>query len=191
MSQQLWILVGGNGSGKSTFYNTFLRKYGLSFINADLIAKDLGEDPNPELSKRAQEIARQSCLQKLQDRETFCFETVFSHQSKVDLILKAKNLGYEINLVYFHLSSTNLNIARVVQRVSGGGHNVPHDKVESRVPRTIQNVKKVIGIVDQAKLVDNSSAQDPFKTVATVQNRKVIQNINPLPDWAAEILANL
>jgi predicted ABC-type ATPase len=37
--KQLWILAGGNGSGKSTFYEQYLRPQGLSFVNTDLIAK--------------------------------------------------------------------------------------------------------------------------------------------------------
>ena len=40
-SKQLWVLAGGNGAGKSTFYNLYLAKYGIKFVNADLIAKDI------------------------------------------------------------------------------------------------------------------------------------------------------
>ena len=45
--KQLWVLAGGNGAGKSTFYNLYLAKYGIKFVNADLIAKDL-DSQNPE-----------------------------------------------------------------------------------------------------------------------------------------------
>jgi len=45
--RQLWVLAGGNGAGKTTFYNLYLAKYGISFVNADLIAKDLNS-VNPE-----------------------------------------------------------------------------------------------------------------------------------------------
>ena len=36
--KQLWVLAGGNGAGKSTFYYLHLAKYGIKFVNADLIA---------------------------------------------------------------------------------------------------------------------------------------------------------
>ena len=45
--RQLWVLSGGNGAGKSTFYNLYLAKYGIKFVNADLIAKD-SDSENPE-----------------------------------------------------------------------------------------------------------------------------------------------
>ncbi len=44
--KQLWELAGGNGAGKSTFHYLYLAKYGIKFVNADLIAKDIDpEDP--------------------------------------------------------------------------------------------------------------------------------------------------
>ena len=33
--KQLWLLVGGNGAGKSTFYRLILEPLGLPFVNAD------------------------------------------------------------------------------------------------------------------------------------------------------------
>ena len=44
-AKQLWVLAGGNGAGKSTFYKTsLLKKRGVQFVNADMIAKLI----NPE-----------------------------------------------------------------------------------------------------------------------------------------------
>ena len=45
--RQLWVLAGGNGAGKTTFYNLYLAKFGIKFVNADLIAKDIDPE-NPE-----------------------------------------------------------------------------------------------------------------------------------------------
>lgn len=191
MNKQLWIIVGGNGAGKSTFYDRFLKTTGLSFVNADAIAKDLNKKISPKVSKKAQDQAWENCQDKLRRGETFCFETVFSHTSKVELIVQAKELGYTVNLVFIHLNEVALNLARVTQRVSSGGHNVPHGKIKTRIPRTLENVSKVIHIVDQAKLLDNSSGTDPFKTIATIKNGQLLDRVQPLPDWARDILKNL
>ncbi|MEK7301986.1 MAG: AAA family ATPase, partial [Pseudomonadota bacterium] len=37
--KQLWLLAGGNGAGKSTFYRTRLAPKGMPFVNADIVAK--------------------------------------------------------------------------------------------------------------------------------------------------------
>jgi len=42
---QLWMLVGGNGAGKSTFYRLMLQPLGLPFVNADLLARAAFTDP--------------------------------------------------------------------------------------------------------------------------------------------------
>jgi len=44
--------------------------------------------------------------------------------------------------VFIHLDTVYLNQARVAQRISEGGHNVPDEKVASRIPRILQNIKK-------------------------------------------------
>lgn len=36
--KQLWLLAGGNGAGKSTFYRTQPARRGIPFVNADILA---------------------------------------------------------------------------------------------------------------------------------------------------------
>ncbi len=38
----LILLAGPNGAGKSTFYEVHLRNSGLPFLNADVVARELG-----------------------------------------------------------------------------------------------------------------------------------------------------
>ncbi|MCF6202821.1 MAG: AAA family ATPase [Methylococcaceae bacterium] len=83
--KQLWILAGGNGAGKSTLYKTRLEPLGLSFINADILAKQLYPDQAEQRSYEAAKIAELMRFQLLQQGRTFCFETVFSHPSIVIL----------------------------------------------------------------------------------------------------------
>jgi len=189
--KQLWVLAGGNGSGKSTFYDRYLKDQGLSFVNADNLAKEISDEMSAKVSQSAQEQAMEACLQKLKDGETFCFETVFSHKSKIELIKKAKSLGYEVNLVFLHLSLSQLNVARVSQRVAEGGHDVPQEKIESRIPRSLENIKKAIPLVDNIALVDNSSVTDPLKVVVKIKQTKIVYAEKSLPRWADKIIKEL
>lgn len=191
MKKQRWCLVGGNGAGKSTFYHRQLEPSGLEFVNADLIARSLHQTVGAAESKEAQEIARQAVEQKISRGDTFCFETVFSHISKVTLLRQAKAAGYEVNLVMIHLSTPQLNLARVHQRVEKGGHNVPADRVSARIPRMLEHVKMVLGEVDNAMLIDNSSGSQAMKTVAVVANGIVKKKEESVPTWAADLLASL
>jgi len=189
--RQLWLLAGGNGAGKSTFYRRFLAPLGVAFVNADLIARELDRVHPETAAYQAARLAERLRLDLLQAGRSFCFETVFSHPSKIDFLAQAKAAGYEIALVFIHLQSDELNQARVAQRVSEGGHDVPAEKIVARIPRSLANLRAALPLADKARLYDNSSATAPFRTLATVEAGRVVWTADPLPDWAVEVLRGL
>ncbi len=90
-----------------------------------------------------------------------------------------------------HLESTSLNKARVKQRIEEGGHGVPNDKIETRIPRLLENIKTVLPLCEQVRAFDNSSAINPFVPVFTMYNGvdcKLIPQLSPLPKWAINLL---
>ena len=186
--KQLWILVGGNGAGKSTFYRLMLKPRGIPFINADLIAREIYPDDPEENSYNAAKIAEQMCKEQIQAGNSFCFETVFSHPSKVDFLGQARALGYQIILVLIHLEHTDLNKARISQRVSEGGHNVPDEKVEQRIPRPLAHVKKAIPLCDQVRILDNSRSDNPFTPVVSIIGGQKMRHFQPLPEWVRNLV---
>lgn len=187
-NKQLWLLAGGNGAGKSTFYHTQLEPLGLPFVNADLIARELFPEAPEKNSYTAAKITAELRDKLIIEGRSFCFETVFSHPSKIDFMARAKALGYQLILVFIHLNHVNLNKARVSQRVEQGGHNVPDDKVEDRIPRLLANIKTVIPLCDQVRLLDNSRADDPFQCVATRRETGIEIHLECLPSWAQHLL---
>lgn len=187
--KQLWLLAGGNGSGKTTFYNTQLKPLGMPFINADVIAKELFPEAPEAHSYQAAAIAAELRADLVLEGQTFCFETVFSHPSKIDFVASAKARGYQIVLVFIHLVSPELNKARISQRTKEGGHFVPDTKVENRIPRTMENVKTALQLVDKAYFLDNSDSALPFEQVA-IKNGDALKTVKkPLPEWASYLLS--
>lgn len=187
-NKQLWLLAGGNGAGKSTFYQSRLAPLGIPFINADVIAKELHPEAPERFSYEGAKLAEQMRFQLLQEGRSFCFESVFSHPSKIDFVARAKALGYQVILVFIHLDNTALNKARVSQRVSEGGHNVPEDKVDSRIPRLLENIKVVIPLCDHVRILDNSRADNPFQQLVTIRNGAIEIDCLDLPGWLEELL---
>ena len=188
--KQLWVLAGGNGAGKTTYYQQFLKPRGLAFINADILAKQLDAYHPEKMSYHAARMAEQLRRELLKTGMSFCFETVFSHPSKVDFIAEAKALGYEVILVCIHLENDALNQARVSQRVARGGHDVPADKIITRIPRTLANVRKALPLVDWFKLYDNSSQAQPYRSIAVIKHGKLEIEQGALPHWAQSLLAD-
>jgi len=187
--RQLWLLVGGNGAGKSTFHRLFLESLGLPFVNADNLAKLIEPEAPEAHGLEAALLAEQQRELLLLRGFSFCFETVYSHPSKVDFVARAKALGYEVILVLIHLNSASLNQARIAQRISEGGHHVPAEKVISGIPRLLKNVKASLPLCDQVRLVDNSSAEHPFLPVATIIAGLEQRHQDPLPAWAHDLIS--
>jgi predicted ABC-type ATPase len=187
--KQLWVLAGGNGVGKTTFYNLQLAKYGIKVVNADSIAKEIDPEHPEKVSYEAAVMAAKIREALIKQGVSFCIETVFSHESKIDFIAKAKARGYKIVLVYIHLNDSSLNEARVRQRVSEGGHSVPAEKIHSRIPRAMKHIKTALTIADAARILDNSLRSDPFKQIISMKNGKYTAMVDPLPAWAVELLS--
>ena len=187
--KQLWMLAGGNGAGKSTFYQQFLAPTQLPFVNADILARQLDAGNTEAMSYKAATLAAKLRTQLLQAGTSFCFESVFSHPSKIDFLATAKAFNYEIILVYIHLKNAELNQARVAQRVMQGGHGVPTEKVIARIPRTLQYSKQALPLADRVKLYDNSSHRQPFLAIAQLNRGELEIQQNPLPDWARDMLS--
>ena len=189
-SKQMWLLAGGNGAGKSTFYHAQLEPLGFPFVNADIIAKELYPDSPEQHSYDAAILAEQIRKDLLEQGNSFCFETVFSHHSKIDFVAQAKIACYEIIMVFIHLDDISLNLSRINQRISEGGHSVPAEKVETRIPRTLENIRKVIPLCDSVYILDNSRSDNPFKKLVTISNGK-IKKESALPSWCELIISDV
>ena len=191
VSKQIWLLAGGNGAGKSTFYRLFLAPRGIKLLNADLIAKEINPENPEKVSYEAANLVGRLLEDLLDQGISFCYETVFSHGSKIDFVAKAKAQGYKIILVYIHLEIPELNEARVQQRVTEGGHDVPADKIYNRIPRTMKHISTILPLVNEARFLNNSSRKNPYQQVALVKQGRRKEVFDPLPTWAEDMLSGI
>ena len=184
----LLVLAGPNGAGKSTFFDLHLKKTGLRFVNADVIARALG--PSGESPYKAAQIADVIRRQLVEARESFCMETVFSDpdQEKLKFLIDARQRGYCVSMVFIGLESAELSQARVIERVERGGHDVPDDRLFARFPRTLSNLKAAIPHLDEIVIFDNSDALSPYRFVARIDHGKVAEVNPPVPRWAEDVL---
>jgi predicted ABC-type ATPase len=152
------MFAGPNGSGKSTLTALLQRRPGFpnQYINPDEIALTLPGDPM-ERAYEAARIAEQRRQQFLNERQSFAFETVMSHPSKVAFLSQARRAGYEVNLVFIATHDPAINIDRVRERVQEGGHNVPSNKIIERYHRTLSLLPAAIESSSHSILYDNTS----------------------------------
>ena len=185
----LAVVAGPNGAGKSTFIRRYLHDLGLPYINADHIARILkASEPNlsqRDLDRRAFDEAERLRDDLLEARVGFCTETVFSDPvgSKLDFLERARAAGFFVTLVFICVEHAAISIGRVEQRVAQGGHDVPVDRLLTRFPRTLKNLRGAVPIVNEAFLFDNSDPDAPYRPVAVYADGRLAEQFPPLPRW--------
>lgn len=190
LEQPLLIcFCGPNGAGKSTLRRQTLAAFpDLPFINADEIALALfGAE---QAATKAYEAAQQAAEDRqafLEAKQSFSFETVMSHPSKVSFLREARQAGYWVIAHFVGLDSARLSLARVLQRVSSGGHDVPDHKIEARFPRVLAQLLSLLDVPDELVIYDNSSSDDPFRLIATLERGRLTGLSVSLPDWLAPL----
>lgn len=111
-------------------------------------------------------------------KDNFAFETTLSTRSYTGRIVKAKNEGYKVVLLFFWLYSPELAIDRVRLRVNEGGHNIPKDIILRRYTRGIINLFELyLSLADEWMIFDNSDVT-PVMIAEGITNEKNIHDNN-------------
>jgi predicted ABC-type ATPase len=145
------------------------------FVNADSIAAGLSPFKPESVSFEAGRIMLNRINQLIIEKVDFGFETTLSARSYISLIKNAREAGYEINLLYFWLSSPDFEISRVAERFKNGGHNIPSDIIERRYYRGISNlIKLYIPVCDNWIIIDNTSGDSEVVAQGAINREKII-----------------
>ena len=161
----LLIVAGPNGSGKSSVYrDADLEWDGRSvwIVNPDLLAARISDVE--DLPLRKANLAAVNRIEAWLDasisvHKTIGVETVLSTDKYRRLVIKAKELGFLVWLVYVVLDSPDRSIERIKLRVAKGGHNVADDDVRKRYRRSLEEqLPWFLDQADQAWIYDNSAA---------------------------------
>jgi predicted ABC-type ATPase len=154
-----------------------------------MISREL-QGPYDERVRQAQVIAdrrREACIAA---KRSFSFETVMSHPSKIDILVRAKAAGFFVQLFFVGTDDPRTNIERVALRVAQGGHDVPQDRIVSRWNRTMALLHRAIEASDRSFLFDNSAVgghSSPnlvFTSDLGAEGRSESGlQVNPPPDW--------
>ena len=160
--QNVYIIAGPNGSGKTTFAKEFLPDYVNcpNFVNADLIAQGLAPFGPRAAAIKAGKLVLQQIHDFAKRDVDFAFETTLSGKSYAILLSELKAKDYKLHLFFLWIPSSELAIARIKDRVAEGGHDVPAEDVGRRFIRGVYNFFNLYEpLVDSWMLFDNSKAK--------------------------------
>jgi predicted ABC-type ATPase len=147
---------------------------------------------DPKHCERLAQITADFLRKKLlAERKKFSFETVFSHESKLEIMKAAKDAGYKVYLYFVSTESPAINKFRVQARKMKGGHDVPPDKIESRYYRSLELLHEASQLAYQAFFFDNSVEGKDSVLIAHFKLEKGKKKWDPIdpasvPEWFKE-----
>lgn len=157
--KNVYIIAGPNGSGKTIFAKEFLPNYAKcpNFVNADLIAQGLAPFSPQHVAIKAGKLVLQQIKEFTQKNVDFGFETTLAGKTYLKHFQELKEKGYKLHLFFLWIPSSQLAIARIKDRVSEGGHDVPSEEVKRRFGKSNVNFFNVYRpLIDTWLLFDNS-----------------------------------
>ena len=188
MKKVFYLFAGVNGAGKSTLYNSESLNNDIKNtirINTDEIVREIGDWRNNSDQLKAAKMAinlRNECFLY---GKSFNEETTLTGKTILKTIERAKELGYELQLFYVGVNSTEIAKERIKSRVEKGGHHIENDIVEKRYYESLKNLKEILLKFDKVYLYDNSKK---YKNIFSFSNNKILFKDNKSISWAKEAI---
>ena len=186
------LFAGPNGAGKSTAYRRFLDAgfEAAEYLNPDDIARSLAAiSGETAIDVRAgREVIRRTRA-LIAARQPFVRETTLSGREILRSVSAARTSGYRVVVVFIGIRSTKTTRSRVTFRVASGGHDISRQAQERRLPRSLDNARRVACIADVVYFLDNAGLQ--HKLVATVCEGTITFMDPPQADWLERATAGL
>lgn len=200
MSGEILVLAGTNGAGKSSVAGEALTQAGAVYYDPDVatrryLAAGLSLD---DANARAWHRGRKQLERAIRERLDYAFETTLGGRTITGLLLDAAERGLRVRVWYVGLTSPELHIQRVRERVARGGHDVPDQKIRDRWDASRRNLIRLLPHLAELAVWDNSAQADPRAGEAPEPVRMLamqdgrIRHLCPLEDvpvWAKPIVA--
>jgi len=120
---------------------------------------------------------------------SFTYETVMSHESKIEFLKQAKGKGFRIYLYFIATEDPEINVSRVNVRVAQQGHNVDPEVIKNRYYKSLQHLKAAVKNSNRAYVWDNSGTASLLIAEITDGADVKIIDTEKVPNWFVKYLA--
>lgn len=158
MPKNAVIIAGPNGVGKTTFAKRYLDIRRSEYISADEIALGLNPDDVKKVRVQAGKLFFQNIKTVVNRGQDLLIEVTLAGRSFQRMVDFLKQAHYTVHIIFIFLESSDLCVARVRERVAGGGHDVPREDIVRRFYRSIANFWRIYkNMADMWSIYSNSS----------------------------------
>jgi predicted ABC-type ATPase len=194
------VAAGTNGAGKSSLVGEYLAAQGAAYFNPDLFARRLIEQgwTVPAANAQAWNTGVEGLRRAITRNEDFTFETTLGGSTIARALHAALEAGREVYIWYVGLSSPELHIERVRERVQRGGHDIPEADIRRRYSASLARLVSFLGKATEVYVFDNSATSPDgvpqSQLVFRMRGRKLVEpTVDALledpPEWAKPLIA--
>ncbi|MFZ6643031.1 zeta toxin family protein [Undibacterium sp. TC4M20W] len=177
---------GTNGSGKSTLREIDSGSKISKHIDPDAIARVINPQDPRAVDVAAGREAIHQFKQALAAKTSFTMETTLTGNGILRRMEEAKAAGFQVQLRYVGLNSADVNVERVANRVSKGGHHIDEDVIRRRYTESQENLVGAVAICDKTLIRDNSGAMPV--TYLKIENNQITKLTDKeAPNWIKSI----
>lgn len=199
----LYIITGSNGAGKSTLGTAYIPELLQNEVfDGDkllMIKKkefwNSGIKSSKECTRRAAEFVHTTFEDlvnvALHHQADFAYEGHFTNEATWDVPRRFKNSGYDIHLVFFGLTDTNISELRVITRAKEGGHYVDPQTIDANFHGNLEKLDIHFPMFNTVDIYDTSGIE--HIELVKVENGipTISVEVSNLPDWFINNLPNI
>jgi len=154
----LVVIAGPMGAGKTTFYEAHLKE-----AFPDMIP------PVPQMRAAA-----------LREQRSFAVEDLVAD---AELLESARKAGYETKVVFVSTEDPNLNIGRILIRMSHGGQSVPLVTIPESYKESMKSLPETRKHTDDLLVYDNTLNGRGHRLVARFIAGELVKITHTAPEW--------
>ena len=158
----LLMIAGPMGAGKTTFYDAHLKE-----------AFPVLVPPVPH--------QREAMLRK---HRSFAVEDLVVD---TELLESARDAGYATKVVFISTEDPNLNVGRILIRMSHGGQSVPLNAIPESYDESIKSLPDACKHADDVLVYDNTPDGKGYRLVARFIAGEVVKATHTPPEWLKNI----
>jgi predicted ABC-type ATPase len=154
----LIVVAGPMGAGKTTFYDVHLKEAFPTLL-----------PPVPHLREAV-----------LGEHRSFAVEDL---TVDTELLESARNAGYATKVIFISTEDPNLNVGRILIRMSQGGQSVPLNAVPESYEESMKSLPQARKHADDVLVYDNTPDGKGHRLVARFLSGELVRVTHSSPDW--------
>lgn len=120
----------------------------------------------------------------LRERRSFAVEDL---TVDTDFLESARQAGYATKVIFISTEDPNLNVGRIVVRMSRGGQSVPLETIPDSHKEAMKNLTEARRHADDLLVYDNTPNGRGHRLVARFIAGELVKTTNSSPEWLKNV----